>query len=312
MAGFDEAFRTVVISKPAKISLKNNNLCIDNEDGVAMLLLKDILCIVLESQQVTITSALISKLADAKVVLLSCDDSHNPNGIFFSYLGHYQSSGVIRYQIDLSKHTKAILWQKIIKQKVQNQAKLLAQKDINTAKKLIYLSKTVKLGDATYVESNAAAIYFPSLFYKGFVRDDLCGINSALNYGYSIVRATITRALAISGLNPNLGIKHDNAYNPFNLADDIIEPYRPFVDKVVYKMHNENLLDDFLNKENKHDLLSILSQKTIIDNKSYPISRAISKTIQSLTACIKGESKELKLPIFGEEYGEIYESDCDV
>lgn len=312
MPGFDEAFRSIVISKSAKLSIKNNNLCVDNDDGVATLPFKDILCLMLESKQATITSALMSKLAEMKIVLITCDDSHNPNGIFLPYCGHYQASGVLRRQIALSNHTKAVLWQKIIKQKVQNQAALLSKKDIKTAQKLIHLSKIVKLGDATYVESNAAVIYFPSLFYKNFSREELCGINSALNYGYGIVRAIITRALAISGLNTNLGIKHDNLYNQFNLADDIIEPYRPFVDMVVYEMYSKNLLDDFLSKENRCELLSILSKRVKIDTQIYPISRAISQTVQSLASCIKGDTKELKMPILGDDDGEIYESDSDV
>lgn len=137
MPGFDEAFRTLFISNSAKLSLKNSNLNIVNDNSKASFSLKDIIAIILESKQITLTSALLSAIANAKVVVITCDDSHIPNGIFCSYLGHYQNAGILREQIALSAHKKAILWQQIIKQKVKNQANVLLKTNPKTAQKFL-------------------------------------------------------------------------------------------------------------------------------------------------------------------------------
>ena len=276
---FDEAFKNVIISKEAKLSLKQKHLHISQADNEAMLFLKDLSFIILESPQITLTSALLSALAKAKIVLLSCDEAHLPNGVFMPFLTHFNASFIAKEQFNVSEQTKAILWQKIIKNKITNQAYVLHHtKHKQEAAELINLAKNVKLNDGSYMESRAAALYFKTLFGKDFSREELCFENSALNYGYAIVRAAIVRAVCVSGLLSWLGIKHANAYNQFNLCDDIIEVFRAFVDIKVLELKNE---DKFLTKEHKIELIENLQSAVLINGQNLPLIRAVNHYVQS-------------------------------
>ncbi|MDE5602676.1 MAG: type II CRISPR-associated endonuclease Cas1, partial [Helicobacter sp.] len=237
---FDSAFRTLFLSTPAKLKLADKHLCILQEDKESVKIpLSDILCVIAESHQITLTNALLDAFASSKIVLYTCDSSHLPSGVFMPFLGHFKSLSVLQNQIKLKKQTKAILWQQIIKSKINNQAVLLQMCGKSESHQLESLAKSVHLGDSTNNEAKAAAIYFKALFGMGFSRkiqifeeEKIGTINAALNYGYAIVRGIITRSLCASGLNPTLGINHKNQFNAFNLADDMIEPYRIFVDSL--------------------------------------------------------------------------------
>ena len=219
----------------------------DKRDEVAIPL-SDIAYIILESPQITLTSALLDALATHKVTVFSCDSSHLPSGIFMPFLGHYRSLGVLQSQITLKNQTKAILWQQIIKSKIYNQSavlKLAKPNENKTIAMLQNLAQSVNIGDSNNNEAQAAAVYFKALFGIDFARkkegeistnEIHSRINSALNYGYAIVRGAIVRSIASSGLSPALGLFHANRFNPFNLADDIIEPFRAFVDSLVVEM----------------------------------------------------------------------------
>lgn len=223
---FDESFRTILFVNPARLSLKNSNLFVqrDGFDDVS-LPLNDIAYIILESPCITLSSALLSKLASSKTILLTCDDSHIINGIFNPYLTHFEVNKIIKLQVSQGDAQKSILWQRIIKSKISNQAKFISLFDDKISENLMILQKRVKLSDSQNCEANAAAIYFKALFGKDFTRDDLCFINSALNYVYSIIRACLVRDIVSSGLLPNFGLWHDSVYNQFNLADDLMEPF---------------------------------------------------------------------------------------
>ena len=276
---FDEAFKSVIIANEAKLTLKQKHLHIAQADNEAMLYLKDLSFIILESPQITLTSALLSALAKAKIVLLSCDESHLPNGVFMPFLGHFNTSLLAKEQFSVSEQRKAILWQKIIQNKIRNQAFVLRHaKHDEQATELLNLAKSVKLNDSSYMESRAAALYFKTLFGKDFSREELCFENSALNYGYAIVRAAVVRAVCVSGLLSWLGIKHANAYNQFNLCDDIIEVFRAFVDIKVLEFKSE---DDFLGKEHKKALIENLQSPVLINSQSLPLIRAINHFVQS-------------------------------
>lgn len=317
---FDSAFRTLFLSTPAKLSLLDNHLCItqDKQDKVKIPL-SDILCLILESPQITLTNALLNALAQHKIIFYTCDNAHLPSGIFIPFLGHYRSLSVLQTQIALKNQRKAVLWQQIIKVKITNQATLLQMCDKEQWRNLEHLAKSVNLGDSTNNEAKAAAIYFKALFGADFSRktqifeDSKIGtINAALNYGYAIVRGMIVRSLCTSGLNPALGLFHSNQFNTFNLADDVIEPYRIFVDSMVVQMC-ESGLEEF-NLEHRLSLTNILNISVRIEDKFYPLSRAVIVSVQSLVRCIEGESK-LKLPLFCKDKSngrEIYESASDV
>ena len=320
---FDSAFRTLFLSTPAKLKLADKHLCILQEDKESVKIpLSDILCVIAESHQITLTNALLDAFASSKIVLYTCDSSHLPSGVFMPFLGHFKSLSVLQNQIKLKKQTKAILWQQIIKSKINNQAVLLQMCGKSESHQLESLAKSVHLGDSTNNEAKAAAIYFKALFGMGFSRkiqifeeEKIGTINAALNYGYAIVRGIITRSLCASGLNPTLGINHKNQFNAFNLADDMIEPYRIFVDSLVMRMYENGELQEFLSLENRVQLVEILNVSVMIENKLYPLSRAVIVSVQSLVRCFEIENLKLKTPLFCKEKSngrEIYEGASDV
>lgn len=315
MGGFDEAYRTIFITKAAKLSVKNTNFCISQDGSDITLPLRDILMIICESHQVSITASLLSKLADYKIAFFTCDDAHIPNGVFTPYLGYYKISETLQLQIKLSKQIKAILWQQIIKQKLYNQSELANSFCLQTAEKILKLSKGVMLNDCKNFEAQGAIFYFQTLFGVGFTRKSIDPINSALNYGYAILRGCVARSLVGSGFLPALGIFHKNQFNPFNLADDIIEPYRIFVDSLVLLMIEKDLLKDGFECSHRQQLVGILGAKVLCGDKYYPMYRAISRTIWSLTNVLKGAQSDLLLPLFQREKSdgrEVYESFSDV
>ena len=284
---FDEAFKSVIIANDAKLTLKQKHLHIAQANNEAMLYLKDLSFIILESPQITLTSALLSAIADSKIVLLVCNESHLPNGLFMPFLAHFQASQIAKEQIAVKEQTKAILWQKIIQNKIRNQAFVLSRTGHKKASdELMDMAKQVRLNDSAFAESRAAALYFKTLFGIDFSRNDLCFTNSALNYGYAIVRAAIVRAVCISGLLAWFGIKHANAYNPFNLCDDIIEPFRAFVDMKVLSLKSDS---EFLGKAHKRELVANLQSEALLDDKKMPLIRAINHFVQSFrNALING------------------------
>ncbi|MDE7174389.1 MAG: type II CRISPR-associated endonuclease Cas1 [Helicobacter sp.] len=310
------------MSTPAKLKLADKHLCIAQEDKEAVKIpLSDILCVIAESHQITFTNALLDAFASGKIVLYTCDSSHLPSGIFMPFLGHYRTLSVLQSQISLNKQRKSILWQQIIKAKIYNQSRLLQMQNKGECSKLESLEKSVHLGDSSNNEAKAAAIYFKALFGNTFSRkietfiDGTLGtINAALNYGYAIVRGMIVRSLCISGLHPALGLFHCNQFNPFNLADDLIEPYRIFVDSLVAQMIENEELGESLELQNRVKLANILHTSIFIDGKIYPLSRAIVVSVQSLLQAM-GQESPLKLPIFEENKSngrEVYESACNV
>ncbi|WP_290143197.1 type II CRISPR-associated endonuclease Cas1 [Helicobacter japonicus] len=320
---FDAAFRTLFLSTPAYLSLQDKHLCIAQKDKESVKIpLVDILCVMLESHQITLTNALLNAFALHKIVVFTCDESHLPSGLFMPFLGHFRSFSVLQSQINLSKQRKAILWQQIVKAKIHNQALLLKMLHKKESEELETLAKSVNLGDLSNNEAKAAAIYFKALFGKNFSRkvqifeeSKMGTINAALNYAYAIMRGVITRSLCVSGLNPALGVNHKNQFNAFNLADDLIEPYRIFADSVVVQMVEVGELEESLSLQNRVKLVSILQSAVIVENKLYPLTRAGVVSAQSVVKCLERENLKLKLPLFCEEKSngrEIYESVSDV
>ena len=316
---FDAAFRTLFLSTPAYLSLQDKHLCIGQKDKESVKIpLVDILCVMLESHQITLTNALLNAFALHKIVVFTCDESHLPSGLFMPFLGHFRSFSVLQSQINLSKQRKAILWQQIVKAKIHNQALLLKMLHKKESEELETLAKSVNLGDLSNNEAKAAAIYFKALFGKNFSRKvqifengKMGTINAALNYAYAIMRGVITRSLCVSGLNPALGVNHKNQFNAFNLADDLIEPYRIFADSVVVQMVEVGELEESLSLQNRVKLVSILQSAVIVENKLYPLTRAGVVSAQSVVKCLERENLKLKLPLFCEEKSngrEIYES----
>lgn len=296
-------WRTLFISEPCKLKLADNNLILTQQKDKTPIFipLSDIDTIVLESLQSSITSQLLSKIAEYKIAFVICDNNFTPNGILYHMGAHCRNTKVAKAQVLMSQEQKDLLWQQILRQKIINQASIIQAK-IHEQKvylKLMEYVDNVSAGDKEFVEGYAAAFYFSKLFPElRRRRENLIDIrDSALNYGYAILRSCISRSLTATGLLPMFGIKHDSELNAFNLVDDIIEPFRPLVDCIVYDLF-DGVKDfgDFLQKEHKVALLSILGQKCSIENQNKSVSVAIETMCESLKKAVLAGKNEIILP----------------
>lgn len=290
-------WRSIIISKPARLSLQNRHLLIKQEDEITVPL-EDIAVMVIEAREVVLTAPLLSALAQNGITLLTCDEQFLPCGQWLPFAQYHRCLKILNLQMNLSLPQKKQLWQGIVKQKIRNQAWLLdySGHDI-AAQRLKTLAESVKSGDKTFHESQAAALYFPLLFGHDFTRAQENMINGCLNYGYSILRSAIARALVQYGFLPTLGVQHCSELNPFNLADDLIEPYRILVDLFVYEQMMQNTLPGELNTLWKSRLVALLHHQIKLNGKTYSLLSAIDRTVQSFqTALIQGDSGLLKLP----------------
>ena len=291
-------WRSLLISRPAKLSLQQQHLLIQQEESIPVPL-EDIAVIVVESREVVITTPLLSACAQNGITLLTCDEQFLPCGQWLPFAQYHRSLKILRQQMNMTQPQKKQLWQQIVKQKIRNQAWMLdySGHDI-AAGRLNALADEVKSGDKGYAEGQAAALYFPLLFGDAFTRSSESGINACLNYGYSIIRSAVARALVQYGFLPALGLHHRSELNPFNLADDFIEPYRPIVDLLAYEhLSSDGLPDDTLTPEFKKKLIELLCHQILLDQQKYSVLAAIDRTIQSFqTALSENNPKLLKLP----------------
>jgi len=299
--------RTLFFGNPAYLSTKNEQLVVNfPEEGKkeATIPIEDLGYVVLEDPQITITNGLIRKLVQNKTAIITCDTQHLPCSILQPLVGHTEQTERMRHQINASLPLKKNLWQQTVEAKIDNQANHLLRREKN-ALKLKRWAKQVKSGDGGNHEAIAAAYYFQSLFndINGFSRNQK-GIppNNLLNYGYAILRAVTARALVSSGLLPSVGIFHRNKYNAFCLADDIMEPYRPYVDAVVYDMVESGGAIGELNTNLKSELLLIPALDVFLDGKWSPLMVAMSRTTSSLFDCFLGSSRKIIYPEFQKEW----------
>lgn len=251
-------WRSVVITNPARLSFKNRAMVVEQQGDAASVPLEDIAVLVLDTPQVVLTSQLLSACMQAGIVVMTVNSMHTPNGVLMPYLQHSRALKVMRLQMGLSVPAQKRIWQGIVRQKLRNQAAVLAFRESHdAARHLFYLADQVRSGDTDNFEAQGAGMYFPALFYKGFTRVRDCFYNAALNYGYSIVRSALARSLVAYGFLPAFGVHHRSELNAFNLADDLIEPYRPLVDAWVVKNYPLEPERE-LNPQDKATLVSIL------------------------------------------------------
>ncbi|TDE04214.1 type II CRISPR-associated endonuclease Cas1 [Flavobacterium sandaracinum] len=294
--------RTLFFGNPAYLSTKNEQIVIsypDKEHETKTVAIEDIGVIVLENQQITITNGLLEKLIHNNVALINCDQYHLPIGLLMPLNGHTEQSERFKNQINASAPLKKNLWQQTISSKIMNQAGILKEKGI-PCRKMELWAKEVTSGDALNHESRAAVYYWPNLIkIENFTRGQK-GIapNNLLNYGYAILRAITARAIVSSGMLPTLGIFHRNKYNAYCLADDIMEPYRPYVDLIVcHIMETEDTFEE-LTIDIKKQLLSIASIDVFIDGKNSPLMVAMSRTTHSLHECFEGTARKILYPVY--------------
>jgi CRISPR-associated protein Cas1 len=294
--------RTIYFGNPAYLSFKNKQLVVtkpDMDDYRVTVPVEDIAILVLDNAQITITHQLIQALQDNTVAIISCDKSHLPASIMLPIAGHHIMTERMRKQIDVSITLKRQLWKQTIEAKVRNQAILLEKLD-KDAGRLYYLLDKIEPGDKTNIEGRAAAYYWKELFGVDYLRDRYGEIpNAHLNYAYSIIRAVVARALVSTGLHPSFGLFHSNKYNIYCLADDLMEPYRPFVDELVYNLYiNGDITDDFLDTKQKASLLKVAACDVLIDDKRSPLLVAVSRTTNSLFECYDSVKRKILYPSF--------------
>lgn len=274
-------WRTVIITNACKLTYKNDYLLVRDEE-VKMIHLSEIGTLILDSTAITLTSYLITELLNRKIKVIYCDHKRNPLGEIVPYVGSHDSSKKIHLQTNWDFEYAKIVWTEIIKQKIINQAKLLDYYDLQTSAMLYQYLDEIVLFDKTNREGHAAKVYFNSLFGKGFNREEKNDINSALNYGYSILLSQFNKEINGNGYLTQIGIKHSNLFNPFNLTSDIMEPFRPLVDKVVRDNYNE-----VFGGTMKIKIIDILKQKVLIKGTKQYLTNAISIYVKSVIRAIE-------------------------
>lgn len=292
--------RTLYFGNPTYLKTKNEQLIISlkNEDIEKQVPIEDIGVLILDHPQITITQPTLSKLLHNNTAVITCDETHHPIGLFLNLEGHSLQSQRFKFQIEASIPLKKQLWQQTIEAKIFNQATML-EHEKQENKLLITLSKNVRSGDPDNYEAQAANYYWKLLFpdFLQFSRArDGAPPNNLLNYGYAILRATVARSLVGSGLLPTLGIFHRNQYNAYCLADDIMEPYRPYVDKVVCDIVRMNGKFLEITTKMKEQLLAIPAMDVYINNEKSPLMNAVQRTTASLAKCFEGETKRVLYP----------------
>ncbi len=295
--------RTLFFGNPAYLSTKHQQLVIhfpEEDKEEATIPIEDLGYVVLEHPQITITNGLLMRLVQNKTAVVTCDSQHLPSGFLQPLVGHTEQSERMRHQLGASEPLKKQLWQQTVIAKIANQADHLLTRGKN-ALKLKRWAKEVKTADHSNHEALAAAYYFQHLFseIEGFSRNQK-GVppNNLLNYGYAILRAVTARALVSSGLLPSVGIFHHNKYNAFCLADDVMEPYRPFVDAIVYEIVETACPIAELSRALKTELLLIPAMDVVIDGKQSPLMNAMSRTTNSLYECFQGSRRKILYPEF--------------
>ena len=304
--------KTLYFGNPAYLSLRNAQLIIrlpevvDNDTlpeyfkqvSEVSKPIEDIGVIVLDHKQITITSGVLEAFLENNCAVLTCDSKSMPVGLLLPLHGNTTQNERFRQQLDASLPLSKQLWQQTVKAKIENQAAVLKECTGEEMKCMRVWAANVRSGDPDNQEARAAAYYWKNLFrLEGFTRDrDGIPPNNLLNYGYAILRAVVARGLVASGLLPTLGIHHHNRYNAYCLADDIMEPYRPYVDRLVYSIVRQGGNYAELTKELKVRLLTIPTLETNIAGKRSPLMVAVGQTTASLYKCFSGELRKISYP----------------
>ena len=307
--------RTLFFSNPYYLSLKDGQLVIQPKDewgegnfpnvsdfgkGIkpATVPVEDIGFVVLDHPQISFSMKLVEFLNAHNVAVIFCDSKHMPSSMLLNLESHSLQSELFRAQVDASEPLKKGLWKQTIEAKIRNQAAML-EKQGHKAHELRAYAKSVKSGDTENREGLAARIYWSRLMGNGFYRDRYGDPpNHLLNYGYILLRSAVARALSGSGLLPTLGIHHHNKYNAFCLADDIMEPYRPYVDQLALNVYGDYPDELFLTKDMKAALLKLMTTDVIINDSKRPLMVALSQTTASLSRCFTGEGRKIAYPDF--------------
>ena len=303
------AFRVILIENEVEIKVKLNNLIVTKNGEDLWIPLDDISMIVMDNLSSMLSTRLLCQLSEQGIALMICNQEHLPTGYYSSYDNHSRASKVIGYQIDKDEQYYGQLWERIVEVKILNQAKayFLMTKDEDGAKQIAEYASQVVEHDKTNREAHAAKVYFNLLMGTSFSRgNENILLNSGLDYGYAIIRGYIARACVGYGLNTQLGIHHKNEYNRFNLVDDLMEPLRPFVDMIAYKMMKDSL---YFTPEHRRNLVNILNMKIKYRNKNMYICNMIENYVEQFASLIMERNELFMFPdineFIEEEYYEI-------
>ena len=305
--------KTLCFSNPIYLSLRNEQLVLHlpevevngnlpevmKKKAERTIPIEDIGVVILDNRRITVTSGVLDTLLENNCAVITCDSKSMPVGLLLPLCGHKTQNERFRSQLDSSLPLRKQLWQQTVKQKILNQECVLRSNTEKETRCMCVWSNDVRSGDPDNLEARAAAYYWRNLFldFPDFVRDrEGTPPNNLLNYGYAILRAVIARSLVGSGLLPTLGIHHHNRYNAYCLADDIMEPYRPYVDQLVIDILHQ--FDDVssLSKELKMELLSIPMIDVVVNGKRSPLMIAAQQTTASLAKCFSGETRRISYP----------------
>lgn len=283
-------WRSVVISRPARLLREQFRLAVEQEQ-TAFVPFEDIAVIVLNHREITLTHPVLSACGEYGISLFATGDTHHPSGVFLPFLQHSRATRWLRLQLDLPRPVAKQTWATIVRKKITNQAACLRMAGREDADRLDSYARRVRSGDAGNLEGQAAFFYFTRLFGKDFRRDQARFTNAALDYGYAVLRGTIARGLVAHGLLPSIGLFHASEQNAFNLADDVIEPFRPLVDLFVYQMLPQP--DNELHPEDKAALVGLLNVDVGMPRGKMSVLSAIEHMIESLARIYDGGSETL-------------------
>lgn len=297
-------WRGLHISKPARLSIRQRQLLIEQEEGQHTLPMEDIAFIILDTQQVSLTAALLASCAGNGCLVVCCDAKHMPNGALLPYQQFHRHTETLIAQIALTEARKKQLWKSLVQRKIRNQAESLSrtggtQDDV---RRIAVLEAKVKNGDPENVEGTAAQLYWKS-WVQGFMREQEGEdrLNAMLNYGYALLRAAIARELAGRGFSPSLGVHHRSMANAFNLADDLIEPWRPFVDELALKLWRAGSPEKDFSVEDRRALARIFYEPVLLEQESMQLLDAIKKQAEQFRAYALKTRNDIPLPTFAQD-----------
>jgi CRISP-associated protein Cas1 len=287
-------WRSVMISRPAKLRREHYSLAIEQEQ-TAFVPFEDIAVIMLNHREISLTHPVLSACGEYGISLFATGDTHHPSGVFLPFLSHSRATRWLRFQLDMPRPVAKQTWATIVRKKVSNQAACLKFAGIEGDERLAAYAQRVRSGDSGKIESQAAAFYFTKLFGQDFQRGQERWLNAALDYGYAVLRGTIARGLVAHGLLPSIGLFHASEQNAFNLADDLIEPFRPLVDLYVAKQRSPDNAE--LQPSDKAELVALLNVDMGMPGGVMSALNAIESAVESLARIYEsGEEGALDLP----------------
>ena len=286
-------WRSVMISRPAKLRREHFSLAIEQEQ-TAYVPFEDIAVIVLNHREISLSHPVLSACAEYGISLFSTGDNHQPSGVFLPFLSHSRTNRVLRLQLDIARPIAKQAWANIVRRKIENQAACLRLAMRKGSDRLDSYARRVRSGDLENLEGQAAAYYFVQLFGSGFHRAEERWVNAALDYGYAVIRGSIARGLVAHGLHPTIGLFHDSEQNAFNLADDLIEPFRPLVDLHVRK--NASATEGDLSPTDKAALVALLNVDVDMPQGRMSALTAVEYAVESLARLFETADSNLELP----------------